>query len=88
MERVVVELVCNLEMVVMVLPVELVKMELEVELVAVDLIQMLVWQMVGPVLWLVAAVEREYGEKVVMVLVEEMTIKHHQLVVKVVQDIG
>ena len=88
MERVVVELVGILEMVVMVLPVELVKMELEVELVAVDLIQMLVWQMVGTVLLLVVAVEREYGEKVVMVLVEEMIIKHQQLLVKVVQDIG
>ena len=40
------------------------------------------------VLLLVVAVEREYGEKVVMVLVEQMMIKHHQLLVKAVQNIG
>ena len=44
--------------------------------------------MVGMVLLLVVAVEREYGEKVLVVLVEEMIIKHQQLLVKAVQNIG
>jgi hypothetical protein len=47
--------------------------------------------MVGMVLLLVVAVEREYGEKVIMVMVEQMfnlMVVMKQLVVEVVQYIG